>query len=280
MLGSKPLPALFRFDPSLMETQDAPTRWRSVVTAASLGAENMALDEALMERARATGESVVRVYAWSRPTISLGRNQTANGLYDLDRIRELGLDVVRRPTGGRAILHHREITYSVTSPAGESSGLSESYKSIYVILLDALSRLGVHAAIAAPARKSAPPSMSPCFNEPSAGELTFDGRKLAGSAQWRADGALLQHGSILIADDQSILSTLAVQRGPDIPAPATLLDALGFAPSLNDVAGALTDAIESIDGVRPTGLVLDDAIRARTSDLVVRYSDTEWTWRR
>lgn len=240
----------------------------------------MALDEALMERARVTGESVARIYAWSRPTISLGRNQTANGRYDLDRIRALDLDVVRRPTGGRAILHHREITYSVTSPAGESSGLGESYRNINLFLLDALARLGVDATIAAPTRKSAPPSMSPCFNEPSAGELTFDGRKLAGSAQWRADGALLQHGSILIADDQSILSTLAVERGPEIPAPATLLDALGFAPSLNDVADALSDAIESIDGVRPIGLELDDSIRARTSELVVRYSDNAWTWRR
>jgi lipoate-protein ligase A len=122
--------------------------------------------------------------------------------------------------------------------------------------------------------------MSPCFNEPSAGELTFDGRKLAGSAQWRADGALLQHGSILIADDQSILSRLAVKPGPDIPAPATLLDALGFAPTLNEVADALADAIESIDGSRPAALELDEAIRARTSELVVRYKDNAWTWRR
>jgi lipoate-protein ligase A len=263
-----------------MQTPEAPTRWRIVVTPASRGAENMALDEALMERARATGESVARIYAWSRPTISLGRNQTARDLYDLDRIRGLDLDVVRRPTGGRAILHHREITYSVTAPAGETSGLGASYNRINAFLLDALSRLGVAAAIAEPTGRSAPPSMSPCFNEPSAGELTFDGRKLAGSAQWRADGALLQHGSILIADDQSILSTLAVQRGPDIPAPATLLDALGFVPTLDDVAGALTNAIESIDGIRPTPLEIDEAIRARTSELVVRYNDNAWTWRR
>jgi lipoate-protein ligase A len=263
-----------------MHPQDLPTRWRIVVTPAAPGAENMALDEALMERARSTGEFVARIYAWSRPTISLGRNQTAKGLYDLERIRAMDLDVVRRPTGGRAILHHREITYSVTAPTGEFGDLGQSYKNINLFLLDALSRLGVNAAIAAPERRSAPPSMSPCYNEPSAGELTFDGRKLAGSAQWRADGALLQHGSILIGDDQSVLATLAVERGPDIPAPATLLDALGFAPSLNDVADALTNAIESIDGSRPAELELDEVIRARTSELVVRYSDKESTWRR
>src|ERR1700704_6821622 len=86
--------------------------WRLVVTPPDGGAQNMALDEALMDRARTTGEWVLRVYAWSTATISLGRNQTAHGRYDLEQIRRRGLAVVRRPTGGRAILHDHEITYS------------------------------------------------------------------------------------------------------------------------------------------------------------------------
>src|SRR4051812_18539212 len=101
--------------------------WRLIVTPAAGGAENMALDEALMDRARESREWVMRVYSWSTPTISLGRNQTAHGRYDLDRIAQLGFDVVRRPTGGRAILHHREITYSVTAPCDEAGDLRESY---------------------------------------------------------------------------------------------------------------------------------------------------------
>ena len=257
------------------------TRWRLVVTPAAGGAENMALDEALMERARETGEWVVRVYSWSRPTISLGRNQSASGRYDLARITDLGLDVVRRPTGGRAILHNREITYSVTALSEEAGDLRHSYDRINRLLLEALRSLGVHASVFAPTSRAASPGMAPCFDEPAAGELTVAGRKLAGSAQWRADGALLQHGSILIEDDQSLLSTLALGgSGGMVAAPATLAEALGRAPSVDDVAVALGEAIERVELIRPADLTIDDALRARACALVVRYTDNAWTWRR
>jgi lipoyl(octanoyl) transferase len=257
---------------------DAP--WRLVVTPPAAGAANMALDEALMERARATGEWVARVYSWGTPTISLGRNQSARGRYDMDRIQQLGLDVVRRPTGGRAILHHREITYSVTAPSDEAGDLRESYDRINRLLLEALRSLGVDALVAAPTTRALAPGMAPCFDQPSAGELTLAGRKLAGSAQWRADGALLQHGSILIEDDQSLLATLTLGGGAPVPAPATLAQALGRIPSVDDVAIALGDAIEGIEGIRPAELVIDEMVRARVSALVVRYLDPAWTWRR
>src|SRR5438045_4001351 len=137
-----------------MSTQQPASRWRLLVTDAASGAENMALDEALMDRARASGEWIARVYSWSAPTISLGRNQSARGRYNLDRIRELGLGVVRRPTGGRAILHHREITYSVTAPVAEAGDLRQSYDRINHLLLETLSLLGVHASIASPAKRA------------------------------------------------------------------------------------------------------------------------------
>jgi lipoyl(octanoyl) transferase len=91
-------------------------RWRTLLTPADSGVANMALDEALMERAAASGEWICRVYAWAEPTISFGRNQAAARHYDRSIIAERGLAVVRRPTGGRAILHHREVTYSVAAP--------------------------------------------------------------------------------------------------------------------------------------------------------------------
>jgi lipoate-protein ligase A len=263
-----------------MQTSTPGTPWRFVVTPPAGGAENMALDEALMERARQTGEWVLRVYSWSTPTISLGRNQTARGRYDVERINRLGFDVVRRPTGGRAILHHREITYSVTAPSDDAGDLRQSYERINRLLLCALQSLGVQASVFMPATRASSPGMAPCFDQPSAGELTVAGRKLAGSAQWRADGALLQHGSILIDDDQTLLATLAVGGGTIPPPPATLAEALGHAPSVDDIARALADAIELIEGVRPADLPIDEALRARTSALVVRYVDSDWTWRR
>ena len=263
-----------------MHTSTAGTLWRLIVTPAADGAENMALDEALMERARDTGEWVLRLYSWSTPTISLGRNQSARGRYDLARIDQLGFAVVRRPTGGRAILHHREITYSVTAPVAEAGDLRQSYDRINQLLLHALNSLGVHASVFSPTTRATSPGMAPCFDEPAAGELTVEGRKLAGSAQWRADGALLQHGSILIEDDQSLLSTLAIGGGTAVPTPATLTEALGHAPSVNDIALAVGAAIEVVEGVRPAKFTIDDAMRARVSALVVRYLDPAWTWRR
>jgi lipoate-protein ligase A len=240
----------------------------------------MALDEALMERARETGEWTLRVYSWSAPTISLGRNQSARGRYDLDLIEARGLGVVRRPTGGRAILHDREVTYSVTAPTSSAGELGESYRRINRLLLAALHTLGVGASVAAPGSRAISPGMSPCFDEPAAGELVVDGRKLAGSAQWRVDGALLQHGSILVADDQSTLAELAVGGQTPIAKPATLTEALGWRPSTDDVAAALHDAVRTLEDGDASGLEIDGDLRARTDRLVVRYSDDAWTWRR
>jgi lipoyl(octanoyl) transferase len=240
----------------------------------------MATDEALMDRARQTGEWVLRVYTWSTPTVSVGRNQTARGHYDPSRIRERGLAVVRRPTGGRAILHHREITYSVTAPAEQAGDLRQSYERINALLTTALHSIGVHAEIAQPGTRATAPGVTPCFDQPSAGELTLGGRKLAGSAQWRCDGALLQHGSILIEDDQSALRDLVVGEQPPIPAPATLAEALGRRPEVDEVSHALGDAVRQLEDPGAESLEIDAELRARRDALVVRYLDDGWTWRR
>src|SRR5215211_4070140 len=139
--------------------------WRLLVTPPATGARNMALDEALMGHARETGEWTLRVYSWAAPTISLGRNQSAHLLYNLDRIRELGLAVVRRPTGGRAILHDREITYSVTAPLAGAGDLRESYERITRLLLAGLRLLGAEASVATVTHRASPPGVAPCRSE-------------------------------------------------------------------------------------------------------------------
>jgi len=254
--------------------------WRLLLSPAAGGAENMALDEALMSRARDTGEFTLRVYSWASPTISLGRNQSARRVYDLDRIRARGLRVVRRPTGGRAILHHREITYSVTAPTTDAGDLRESYDRINRVLIAGLERLGVQTEIAAPAGRAAPPGPAPCFDAPSAGELVFDGKKLAGSAQWRSDGAVLQHGSILVHDDQSSLADLTIIPQRPVPPPATLAGALGHAPTPREVSDALGLAVKELEDPSASELVVDPETRARADALVVQYEDDAWTWRR
>jgi lipoate-protein ligase A len=240
----------------------------------------MALDEALMARARRTGEHVLRVYGWSQPTLSLGRNQRANGVYLADELERRGIGVVRRPTGGRALLHHREVTYSVTAPCTADSGLAAEYGRINLLLGSALAALGVGVVVAAPTSRSAPPSATPCFAEPSRGELTFDGRKLVGSAQWRHEGALLQHGSILVDDDQASIPSLMREPVALSSRPATLRDALGRAPVLHEVAEALFAAVRTRLDPRALPLEREEVLMQDAERLATRFRDDTWTWRR
>ena len=122
--------------------------------------------------------------------------------------------------------------------------------------------------------------MAPCFNEPSFGELVLGGRKLAGSAQWRSDGALLQHGSILIEDDQTVLGELAIGPQAPIPAPATLASAMGTRPRVEDFSIAFAASVRELEDDDATELEIDDQLRAQCAGLVVRYLDDEWTWRK
>src|SRR5687767_9849074 len=110
-------------------------RWYFHLTEPAPGVRNMALDEALMTRAARSGDGVFRVYGWSHPTLSLGRNQRARGLYDLDAAAALDVEIVRRPTGGRALLHDHEVTYSVTMPSTDVGDARRAYDFINEVLL-------------------------------------------------------------------------------------------------------------------------------------------------
>lgn len=254
-------------------------RWRLLLTDPASGPENMALDEALMSRARSTGEWVLRVYSWSAPTLSLGRHQEAAAAYEAAALARSGVAVVRRPTGGRAILHDHEVTYSVTAPAGGAGALRESYDRINRLLVDGLRTLGADVEIATTTKVTGL-DFTPCFERPAPGELISRGRKLAGSAQWRDNGALLQHGSILVDGDQASVSSLL--RHPTAPParPATLRGLLGRAPAMPEVAAALFDAVRRREDRGATGLTVDQSLRDATDDLRRRYEDDAWTWRR
>jgi lipoyl(octanoyl) transferase len=272
--------------------------WRLILSPPADGADNMALDEALMHRARATGDWTFRVYGWSAPTLSLGRNQTARGAYRSDLLYKRGIAVVRRPTGGRAILHHREATYSVTGPVRHAGELGESYQRINRLLVAGLAALGVDArvvdghdrrtretAVAHADAKSSTPGLLPCFDYPSPGEIVYGARKLIGSAQWRCDGALLQHGSLLIDDDQTqipaLLNDAAAADHYSRPLePATLRSAIGRAPALQEIAAVLFDAVRALEDPEAHPLVGDERLAREAQELRARYLDDEWTWRR
>lgn len=258
-------------------------RWRFLDSPAADGATNMATDLALLADARRSGAATLRVYTWDRPTLSLGRHERARDRFDAGRIAAAGVGLVRRPTGGRALLHHREVTYSVTAPAGALS-LGESYLAINALLLAALARLGVTATAATPAHRPLRPEGAACFAEPASGELTVDGAKLVGSAQLREEGALLQHGSILLADDQGMIDRLRIAGAPPMPATAraaTLGSVLGRAVATAEVSSALAGALAESLGAPPEPMgVIAPSLQPDLARLVIACADPGWTWRR
>jgi lipoate-protein ligase A len=164
----------------------------------------MAVDEAILNGViDGTSLPTVRFFRWSPPCLSLGRNQSLAEA-DLPACRADGIDVVRRPTGGRSILHTDELTYSVsllqTDPRA-AGGIVEGYRRLSEGLLAGLHHLGVHLAQAAGQKATRSQSTAVCFESPSDYEITVGGRKLVGSAQWRMRGGVLQHGSLPLFGD-------------------------------------------------------------------------------
>ena len=132
----------------------------------------MALDQALLESAGERGTASLRIYSWSQPTISVGRNQRIEGRFDESRATARGVAFVRRMTGGRALVHHREITYAVAAPMRDEDRPRAAYARITRLLFAALRRLGVDAREVVAAKPARPPA-DPCFEEPGLGELVM-----------------------------------------------------------------------------------------------------------
>lgn len=238
----------------------------------------MALDHALMDRARRTGERTLRVYTWSGPTLSLGRHQVARGRINAEAARARGVALVRRPTGGRALLHHREVTYSVTAALGMDDSVRQWYAAINSILLAALRSLGVNAQPAEVHGRTPLPSTAPCFVRADEGEISVNGRKLVGSALLRREDALLQHGSILLDDDQYLLEhVLPADEAAPMPA-GTLREALRRDVSVPEVADALIGAL-TIAGTEPTTLGGDERLHAEAEEAERIYASDGWTYR-
>jgi lipoate-protein ligase A len=233
--------------------------WRLLITPPARGPWNMAVDEAVLE-AVGSGASLptLRLYAWDPPCLSLGYAQPVSDV-DLTHLRERGWDLVRRPTGGRAILHTDELTYSVAAPLDDprvSGSLLESYNRLAQALLAALKRLGLpveiqdHAAI--PAAQNTNPV---CFEVPSTYEITAGGKKLVGSAQARRKEGVLQHGTLPLSGDLTRILQVLVYPDEDSRARAavrlqecatTVESALGRLVTWEQAAGAYAAAFREV----------------------------------
>ena len=258
------------------------TVWRLIDTPPAPGAWNMAVDEALLGSVRNGAPPALRFYCWSPACLSLGRNQPAHDRYDLDAIRARGWDVVRRPTGGRAVLHDRELTYSVVVQDGTLGSPRAAYAAINRALVAGLRRLGVPAELAPRNGRRAPtPSLAPCFKDPVEGEVMAGGRKLIGSAQFREAGTVLQHGSLLLDGNQAEVHRLLREPGEsDAVGPATLAVLCDPLPSWTQLTTALAAGWEETLGVVLCPTEISAGEHACASQLTERYAAPAWTWHR
>lgn len=185
-------------------------RW---ITDGHLSAErNMEVDAGLLDDCgQGRIPPTVRLYGWSEPAITVGYSQKAEDELDIERCRQLGIAVVRRPTGGRALLHHRELTYAVVAPVSLppfDRGLKATFGAISEALLSGLQDLGIHAGFSANKQRSDFARSPACFASLNHCEITVDGKKLVGSAQKRTSKAFLQHGSLVLEADHALFTSL------------------------------------------------------------------------
>lgn len=194
------------------------TAWRFIRSGALSPADNMAIDEAmLIVHSEGKTPPTVRFYGWNPPTLSIGYFQRAEDEVELAELRRQGVGFVRRPTGGRAVLHDRELTYSmIVSEAYPDmpTTVNEAYRVLSEGLLCGFRRLGLRAEMVnlgmpeEKAKYTSTAGSAACFDSPSWYELVVEGRKIAGSAQTRSRGVILQHGSILQEMDTEQLFSL------------------------------------------------------------------------
>jgi lipoyl(octanoyl) transferase len=260
--------------------------FRCIDTPPAPGAWNMGVDRALVESVRAGGAPTLRFYRWQPRCLSLGRHQPARGCYDLARIAERGIDVVRRPTGGRAVMHHRELTYSAVVPVGLLGSPRETYIAINQALVAGLRLLGVPAELQPRTSERAPsPSLAPCFAAPAEGEVVASGRKLIGSAQVRERRVLLQHGSLLLGPGQEELQELLAgtpaspHREPAAERFVTLADFLPELPEWTRLTAALREGWRGTlsSAIVEAGLAAAEVEQATA--FAEEFRAVAWTWR-
>ncbi len=255
-------------------------RWTLLLDPAGRpGWQNMALDQALLDLADGEGRSFLRLYRWMPHCLSFGRNEPALRRYDREALERRGLDAVRRPTGGRAVWHADELTYSVATPCSAFGTPAASYHAIHEMLAGAVRTLGAPARIApAPARVAALDAGA-CFASPAGGEVMVGDRKVVGSAQLRQGSALLQHGSLLLGGSQAVVTALT--RGQPPPDQSAALDALLNRPvTFAETADAIvrhthawSTAWDVTEEPPPDAAAAADRHGAR-------FRSPEWTWRR
>jgi lipoate-protein ligase A len=250
----------------------------------------MAVDEAILEHVQSNEvKPTLRLYAWTPPCLSLGHAQPFKDV-DVERLKSHGWEVVRRLTGGRAILHTDELTYSVTGSEHEeilSGGVLESYNRLSKALLYAVQSLHLPVKVQEEKHTTASQNLNPvCFEVPSSYEITVDGKKLIGSAQARRKEGVLQHGSLPLTGDLTRICDALVfeneserQNAKDrlLARATTVESALGVNISWNIAANAVIEGFEKELGIEFEIGELSQSELKRAEELVKeKYGNDDW----
>ncbi|HWQ47049.1 MAG TPA: lipoate--protein ligase family protein [Longilinea sp.] len=275
-------------------TGQNPPPWRLILSEPACGAWNMALDQALLESTTVEGSMpTLRLFSWQPACLSIGYAQSVKEV-NKDTLDRLGWDLVRRPTGGRAILHTDELTYSITAPLSHpvaAGSVLESYRRLSLGLISALETIGlsVNADKTYPETTSYGTVSPVCFETPSNYEITVQGKKLIGSAQARRNNGLLQHGTLPLYGDLGRIIQVLNHESPEARTIAmerlnlhatTLESALGERMDWDTAARAFQSGFSTSLNInfilsQPTPLEMERAT-ALVQDV---YANPAWTFR-
>lgn len=272
--------------------------WNFINTGSNDPYYNMAFDEALLNFvSRGEIDPVIRFYTWNPATLSVGYFQRLTKEIDTAKVKALGYGLIRRQTGGRGVLHDKELTYSVIVPESHPnmpSTITEAYRVISEGLLEGFKLLGFDAYFAIPRseeerEKLKQPRSAVCFDAPSWYELVVEGRKIAGSAQVRQKGVILQHGSLLQDVDIDELFDLFIFKNDRLKdkMKQAFVDK---AVAINDIAErhiSIAEMESAFEAGFKKGLDIEFKPHKLTpsqlqevDELIIKYKSDEWNYRK
>lgn len=272
--------------------------WNFINTGSKNPYYNMAMDEALLNFvSRGEIDPVIRFYTWNPATLSIGYFQRLQKEIDIDKVKEKGYGLVRRQTGGRGVLHDKELTYSVIVPESHPnmpSTVTEAYKIISQGLLEGFKNLGFETYFAIPRSKEErdklkQPRSSVCFDAPSWYELVVEGRKIAGSAQTRQKGVILQHGSILQDIDIDDLFDMFIFKNERLKAKmkenfvqkaGAINDISNQHITLNEMENAFESGFKKGLNIDFKPLELTEKQKEEVQELEEKYRSEAWMYRK
>lgn len=266
--------------------------WLYIDSGYGTPAFNMAMDEALLNwHSAGKIPPVLRFYGWNPAGISVGFFQKVAGSIDTEKADHYGIPLVRRQTGGKAVLHDQELTYSILVSEAHPE-MPKSVKEAYLVLskglLEGYRQLGIQAEFAVPVSKSSSKSAI-CFEEPSWYELTVDGKKAAGSAQTRKKGVILQHGSVPLALDEEKLFELFIYPSEQVKEKArnafrtravAIQDLLSEPTGFEEVKTAFQRGFEQGLGIKLQPFEPPAELMAEVRELERKYESDEWNFLR